>query len=260
MAELDEPTLDQDWEAEASRFTERRDPDDDHFYGAWWSGGRQGGGRGGPVSRSQVMTAPAATLSPAIQARRAAQAQLAEQGLEAAAFWQSEEFRYLPVEHAVALDEWGKVVWKGTDNNRNQVQIKMDESATPAMLIHNHPSGSPFSYQDPLIVFTWSSLKELRVVTPNYTYKLKPGSQGWAGGMTNAEAQIFYKLVVENEWADVGTYKYRYNQEEMVRAFDLLWYNTANEMGWTYTKEPFSRAELMRQHRAGTLPMRPSSG
>lgn len=46
---------------------EARGDEDDHFYGAWYRGG---GGRGGPTSRSQIMSAPDYTVQRTDQERR----------------------------------------------------------------------------------------------------------------------------------------------------------------------------------------------
>ena len=84
------------------------------------------------------------------------------------------EIRRKPVEHGVLLAESGRLKFKKTDNNPNQVSYTYREAKRmkDAILTHNHPdSGGTFSPAD-IKCAIHTGLKEIRAVDKRFTYSL----------------------------------------------------------------------------------------
>lgn len=99
-----------------------------------------------------------------------------------------------PVEHAVVIDNNGKVVLSKT-GDRTSVDFSWDEveKMKGAIVTHNHPNlgwgkddarskGLSFSYADLDLAIT-SEVKEMRAVTSGYRHSLKPNPNGWDKNM-----------------------------------------------------------------------------
>lgn len=119
-----------------------------------------------------------------------------------------------------------------------------------AIMTHNHPSGlsqtgikrigNSFSRTD-MITAVANNAKEMRAVTPTYTFSMKRPKGGWrATPQEVLDAYLDYEGKVR---AELGSYVDRrgYSQTAQRRAEVLHWHKVnklvADHFGWKYTKK-----------------------
>jgi hypothetical protein len=76
----------------------------------------------------------------------------------------------------------GPIDMAGAGNHLHQVGFSDDEVERmrgAAVFTHNHPAGNSFSPQDVSLACTLQ-FHELRVVTSQWTFVLRPGPAGWS--------------------------------------------------------------------------------
>lgn len=131
-------------------------------------------------------------------------------------------------------------------------QVKFDGKKIPAnsILTHNHPRslgatgiraiGNSFSVQD-IASAVAADAKEIRAVTPTYTFSLKRPKGGW-GGTVKQVAQDFTKTH-EKVRREMFEYLHRtdWNNDAVARAevthFHRVMSYMSKKYGWNYTKK-----------------------
>jgi hypothetical protein len=88
-------------------------------------------------------------------------------------------------EHALIVDATtGEVVTRKTSSASNYVLftisdiIRMQDIGGGVLFSHNHPSGNSFSPDDLLFAIK-VNMKEMRAVTKDFVYRMRPGPAGW---------------------------------------------------------------------------------
>lgn len=101
------------------------------------------------------------------------------------------QIRNLPVEHVYALDEDYNIILHRTDGHPSRVALSYAEVAAlhGALLTHNHPGGRSFSPEDVELARD-AALRELRVVTRNRRYSMRPPPGGWQSTSDAGFAQV----------------------------------------------------------------------
>ena len=165
----------------------------------------------------------------------------------------------LSYEHKQRQEENEAMAWYDDDGNqlnrkqgkRNRVDIgKADVPAPDLIMTHNHPSalgergymriGSSFSMDDMLIAMKYKA-KEMRAVTPEYTFSFKRPKGGW--GATQAAVRRAYERAIEQVTSEGQDYADRVGFSETVnnRYTVTFWHKinkiVAKEFGWNYTKK-----------------------
>lgn len=131
-----------------------------------------------------------------------------------------------------------------------KVEFKASQVPPNAILTHNHPRaigqtgikgiGNSFSMQD-IASAVMCNAKEMRAVTPTYTFSIKRPKGGW-GGDYKSIANEFNKVsnqVFKNNSAYV--HKQGYSQSAADRAevthFHLVMKAMSKKYGWEYSKK-----------------------
>lgn len=120
-----------------------------------------------------------------------------------------------------------------------------------AILTHNHPRslgskgilriGNSFSDTD-LYTMVARNAKEMRAVTPTYTFSMKRPKNGW-GVKSKTQLVRAYKKAYREVDYELRSYlhKHKYSQEAFDRANSIFYHkvNTkvAKKFGWIYTKK-----------------------
>ena len=168
-------------------------------------------------------------------------------------------------ETVVAIDPiTGKEVFTKTqmghaEGNTYAVDVSDEELAklNGTVFTHNHPSGWDYASGDPrhngnsfsrddLSLAMKGHFAELRAVTPTTIFSMKPGPNGWGDWKTFESAQSlasgdvrskFTTRVVDGyaPWGDSREDRAAHAEAEHYDAVNEL---VADNMGWTYTKEP----------------------
>ena len=134
-----------------------------------------------------------------------------------------------------ALDENGNEIFKKI-GNRNSVSYGMDGWKTKdAIVTHNHPGGSSFSWQD-VQGMVYHNQKEMRATGKEFTFSIKRPEKGW--GVSWQRATTAFKKANANA-------RKAYNQQKTGNAANdrKLWislthqYNekAAKRLGWYYS-------------------------
>ena len=160
-----------------------------------------------------------------------------------------ESIRYNRYETAVAYDSKGNLLLNKKGGSRS-ISFTKDEIAKlkDSVFTHNHPSslgqtgiraiGTSFSHQD-LTFAVNANLKEIRAVTPTYTFSVKRPKNGW--GVSPKQVKAAYdraerKVKREmnkylNKVGRTGTSYDRANVSYYNRITKLV----ADEFGWEYS-------------------------
>lgn len=134
---------------------------------------------------------------------------------------------------------------------RDRVEIrKEDVPAQDLIFTHNHPSalgasgymriGHSFSMEDMLIAMKYKA-KEMRAVTPTYTFSFKRPKGGW--GTTQAAVRRAYDRAIERVTSEGQNYADRVGFSDTLnnRYTITFWHKVnklvANEFGWNYSKK-----------------------
>lgn len=134
-----------------------------------------------------------------------------------------------------ALDANGNEIFKKI-GNRNSVSYGMDGWKTKdAIMTHNHPGGSSFSWQD-VQGMVYYNQKEMRATGKEFTFSLKRPEKGW--GVSYKTATTAFKRANSNA-------RRAYNKQKTGNAASdrKLWislthkYNAiaAQRFGWDYS-------------------------
>lgn len=186
-----------------------------------------------------------------------------------------DKIAYDTVESAIAFDKTGKILFRknGSESavNFSSSELKQLEGA---IVTHNHPIrtgadtsgldknnplhqqtynemvqagqdiGLSFSAED-IALFSTYRLKEIRAVTPNYTYRMKPPTNGWDGLSWEKQilplyekhvkrlSDLFQKGVKNKTIENPGEYAIKLNH--------MIWTAVAKETGMIYTVEKIKR-------------------
>lgn len=127
---------------------------------------------------------------------------------------------------------------------------KEDVPSGDLIMTHNHPSalgqsgymriGSSFSMEDMLLAVKYKA-KEMRAVTPTYTFSIKRPKGGW--GATQAAVRRAYEKAQEQVLGEGQLYADRvgYSQTVENRYTITYWHKVnklvAKEFGWKYSKK-----------------------
>lgn len=134
---------------------------------------------------------------------------------------------------------------------RDRVTIlKSDVPAPDLIMTHNHPSalgergymriGHSFSMEDMLIAMKHKA-KEMRAVTPEYTFSFKRPKGGW--GATQAAVRRAYDKAISRVTSEGQAYSDRIGYSNTVnnRYTVTFWHKVnklvAKEFGWNYSKK-----------------------
>lgn len=137
------------------------------------------------------------------------------------------------------------------EGKRDKVTIlKRDVPAPNLIMTHNHPSalgasgymriGHSFSMDDVLIAMKYKA-KEMRAVTPEYTFSFKRPQGGW--GTTQAAVRRAYERAIERVTSEGQDYADRVGFSDTVnnRYTITFWHKinkiVAKEFGWDYSKK-----------------------
>ena len=94
-------------------------------------------------------------------------------------------------EHSITLDEKGKIIASktGTNDTIEYSSSEIEKMENAQLFIHNHPSGSSFSISD-LIFARQAKLKNIRVVSDDWTYDLQPEKGGSWSSRLGSELKV----------------------------------------------------------------------
>lgn len=147
------------------------------------------------------------------------------------------------------------------DDNGNQLNrkqgkrdrvtiLKSDVPAPDLIMTHNHPSalgergymriGHSFSMEDMLIAMKHKA-KEMRAVTPEYTFSFKRPKGGW--GATQVAVRRAYDRAISRVTSEGQAYSDRIGYSNTVnnRYVVTFWHKVnklvAKEFGWNYSKK-----------------------
>ena len=165
----------------------------------------------------------------------------------------------LSYENKQRRDENEAMAWYDDDGNqlnrkqgkRDRVTIlKSDVPAPDLIMTHNHPSalgergymriGHSFSMEDMLIAMKHKA-KEMRAVTPEYTFSFKRPKGGW--GATQAAVRRAYDRAISRVTSEGQAYSDRIGYSNTVnnRYTVTFWHKVnklvAKEFGWNYSKK-----------------------
>lgn len=134
---------------------------------------------------------------------------------------------------------------------RDRVEIrKEDVPRADLIFTHNHPSalsasgymriGHSFSMDDMLIALKYKA-KEMRAVTPTYTFSFKRPKGGW--GTTQAAVRRAYERAQQQvlnegiDYSDAVGYSDTVNNRYTITYWHKVNKLVAKEFGWNYTKK-----------------------
>ena len=165
----------------------------------------------------------------------------------------------LSYEHKQRREANEAMAWYDDDGNqlnrkqgkRDRVEIKKSDVPAPDLIMtHNHPSalgasgymriGHSFSMEDMLIAMKYKA-KEMRAVTPEYTFSFKRPKGGW--GATQAAVRRAYDRAIQRVTSEGQDYADRIGFSETVnnRYTVTFWHKVnkivAKEFGWNYSKK-----------------------
>ncbi|QDQ26752.1 hypothetical protein FNU76_10465 [Chitinimonas arctica] len=101
---------------------------------------------------------------------------------------------------------------------------------------HNHPNGGAFSVADVKIACSME-LQELRVVTKQFRFIMRPGSQGWPISTRISHVHSQSEIVANNEirhMLSAGHLSYYHCAAELDHQ---IWVQLAHRLGLTYRRE-----------------------
>lgn len=137
------------------------------------------------------------------------------------------------------------------EGKRDRVEInKEDVPRENLIMTHNHPSalsesgymriGSSFSMEDAIMAVRHKA-KEVRAVTPTYTFSIKREGDKW--GVTQAAVRRAYEKAINQVATQGQSYSDRIGFSQTVnnRYTVTFWHKVnklvAKELGWNYTKK-----------------------
>ena len=158
-------------------------------------------------------------------------------------------------EYATVIDGDGNEVLSKTSYHPNHVELTPKEAAKLEnnIFTHNHPEdpgnnmwwkaiGSPFSPAD-IVAAVQTNAREIRAVTPNYTFSLKRPKGGW--GVSSSEVQrTLTDLMAAYQIRDIpyelgkgpDKMRERSSRAQIVRPHQAL-RELSKRWGWDYTKK-----------------------
>lgn len=150
-----------------------------------------------------------------------------------------EQIATAPVEHAVALDEAGTLL-VGKKGERAEVSFTPEEVARmrgAAVFTHNHPGGTSFSLPD-ILMAKRLNIGELRVVTEQALYILRPPPAGWPAlalrdllrAVREADTQVEEKLTAQIQAGRLS------KAEANKRHWHEVWTRVSQYIGLRYTR------------------------
>lgn len=175
-------------------------------------------GEAAKIRNRQAYEAPTVTIRTDRSRRQNTEAGLTS-AQRAALTKEENRIRNYRTEHAVVIDEDGNVNPNGNPmvGNGTSSRVRIDSSKIPAnsVVTHNHPStgpglagqvGSAFSGQD-IQTAANRNLREIRAVTPGYTYSAKRPANGWGfkGSDFNREYIRLYERYIQEDGAKITT-------------------------------------------------------
>lgn len=153
-------------------------------------------------------------------------------------------------EVGVVLDRKGNILVR-REGTAREVRFSKEELKLMKdnVLTHNHPSalgrsgvsaiGNPFSKKD-LILAVARNVKEIRAVTPTYTFSIKRPKGGWKVNWKDISKAVDYANRKYRK--KLNSYIWNYKGKEptaRLRANALHWHlvnkEVAKKMGWNYT-------------------------
>jgi len=176
------------------------------------------------------------------------------------------KIRNRKTEKGYVIDSNGRVVGESTNGTAHRARFRASDFKKDAILTHNHPTegansglygtmagriGVPFSAQDVKNAVRFD-LKEVRAVTPTYTYSIRRPKGGWGDARTAINALNKY----END-SRIGARSYAAKQlSKASRSGNLTrqrareisdranvgtqyseFKKMAKELGWTFTRK-----------------------
>lgn len=159
--------------------------------------------------------------------------------------------RHNKYETGVVIDSNGnEILRKG--GGKRYVSFTKDETAKmkDAIITHNHPSavgksgisaiGNSFSVED-ILLATSNNAKEMRAVTPTYTFSIQRPKNGW-GGATSTQIKSVYERANKRTRDKLETYISRYKGDRAkaieranVLHFNLVMKEVSKRFGWKYS-------------------------
>jgi SPP1 gp7 family putative phage head morphogenesis protein len=142
-------------------------------------------------------------------------------------------------EKALVFDEQGNLVLEKV-GKKNHVEFTRDEidGFKGKTLVHNHPSGGPFSEAD-IKVAARSELAEIRAVGKSHVYSMKPPAKGWSkywwdqvgrGTFTQVRSEVYADL---RKWFADGILT-RDEANDITRRYHEIWKRFATKTGTIY--------------------------
>lgn len=165
------------------------------------------------------------------------------------------EIRQNDKEHLVAFDAKGNRLFRVTQDNEGSVYVdgEQEELMNGAVVTHNHPSalkangvrriGNSFSGGD-IASSIGLNVREIRAVTPTYTFSLKRPKGGWGVSAKQAAAEynkiMFSTMSKDYDYVKGGksrAEKESRNDRAMIRLQHSVVRTLAKKYGWEYTKK-----------------------
>ena len=166
------------------------------------------------------------------------------------------KIRQMKDEQLYAFDKDGnKVVMFQGKGAKVQIPNSELSKLKDTIMTHNHPRalrrkgiwaiGDSFSYED-IITAVKADAREIRAVTPTYTFSIKRPAGGW--NATPEQIKRAYANVKRKEKLEGGVYAYgamRHGKDAIAKAnerYSVAFYHrvtkrVSNRFGWDYTKK-----------------------
>lgn len=170
------------------------------------------------------------------------------------------QIRDRKTEKGYVIDENGKIIGESVSGSSNRAKFRVTDLKKDSIVTHNHPTegkhsgiygtmagriGVPFSMQDVRIAVQ-HNLKEIRAVTPTYTWSLRRPKGGW-GDYKEIERALSVQHMRNTFEATRYDYKQRgfrtpmQRQKEVIdRANVIPQYQgmkaLAKQFGWEFTR------------------------
>lgn len=152
-----------------------------------------------------------------------------------------------PVEHLLLLGADGKIEMEAGDGQQSEVTVtpEMMAKARDAVMTHNHPRGSPFSWEDVHTAITLG-VREIRATTAyNGTYSLRRNYELTAQNPSHyASFGLAYRMYIINDIrptiqgrvnrGEINIWQANRQENDMRREWLR---NNAKRFGYTYKEE-----------------------
>ena len=166
------------------------------------------------------------------------------------------KIRNRKTEKAYIVGNNGEVLGESVSGSRSRARLRVTDlmKAKDAIMTHNHPNaemggtlaaqiGLPFSHTD-LERAVEFDMKEIRAVTPNYTYSIRRPEGGWGDKREvmhqlsnwNIDRTVNFNQYINSSYRRNADRKETWDRANVGGQW-AAWRKTAKALGWTITRK-----------------------